>query len=360
MAFSPLEIGGKRLTVHFINVRVMASEPTEEGAVRVDLSPELDEWLRERAATLGVDPETVLVQLLSSHRATADLGGADVDGLAIEVSGSDAIEDVVDPAVKAAVADAIGADAVDGGATVDEALAEGLDERLSRLVAEEVEAALAERDAVEESAVEDQVEAAVGERLDAVESDVDERLRSIRENFREKLDDVRQRVIQVKQEADAKADADHDHEAFARLDAIGGRLADVEEDVDRLEATLENVQSELEAVAEGDDERLEEVTEELDDLDERLTTVAWVVSDLREAYESKTGEAALEDIKRQAGAADVSRAKCENCGEGVEIGLLTEPACPHCEATVTRLDPSSGFFSSPTLLVASQLESGEE
>lgn len=256
----------------------MASEPTEEGPVHVDLDAELDEWLRSRAAALGVEPETVLVQLVASYRAAAELDDEVGEGLAAAASDAEA---------------------------------------------------------------------------------ADERLEGIREEFQEKIEDVRQRVIQVKGEADAKADPDHDHEEFDRLDAIGGRLADLEEDVEGLGTALEELQADLEEIAEGDGDRLADVEAEVDDIEERLTTVAWVVSDLREAYKSKTGEAALEQLKRGAAAADVSRAKCENCGEGVEIGLLTEPACPHCDATVTKVAPGSGFFGKPQLLVASQLEAGD-
>ena len=36
----------------------MASESGGEGVVQVDLAPELDEWLRDRATAMQVEPET--------------------------------------------------------------------------------------------------------------------------------------------------------------------------------------------------------------------------------------------------------------------------------------------------------------
>ncbi|PSP59271.1 CopG family transcriptional regulator, partial [Halobacteriales archaeon QH_7_66_37] len=39
--------------------------------------------------------------------------------------------------------------------------------------------------------------------------------------------------------------------------------------------------------------------------------------------------------------------------------LLTDPACPHCDATVTNVEADPGWFRKPKLRVASQLESGE-
>jgi len=56
----------------------------------------------------------------------------------------------------------------------------------------------------------------------------------------------------------------------------------------------------------------------------------------------------------------VSRAVCENCSTAVEIGLLTEPTCPHCDAALGDVQPASGIFGKPKLTVARGLESGEE
>jgi len=83
-----------------------------------------------------------------------------------------------------------------------------------------------------------------------------------------------------------------------------------------------------------------------------------VVSDLREAHESQGGMEAVDRIKRAAAKNDIDRANCENCNSGVAVALLTEPECPHCEATVTNVEAASGFFGKPRLLTASQLESG--
>jgi len=271
--------------------------------VTVTLGPELDEWLDLRARELGVDRETVLVRLLTSYRdATAVDGSVDVDGLAAAVVDTDPFEDAV----------------VD---VADEAL-----------------------QANDDSA-------------EAVEARLDDRLETLQADFKEKLEDVRERVIQVKQEADEKAPADHTHEALARVDALGGRVADLEEALAALDREVSDLEASVEAVDAEVDDDLQATVAELQD---RLKTVAWVVSDLREAHEGHGGSATLEQVKRSAAEADVSRARCERCGEGVDIALLTAPTCPHCEATVTEVAPASGFFGKPRLLAASQLESGDE
>lgn len=265
----------------------MSSESTEEESLTVHLPAELDDWLDEQAADSDVDRETLLIQLLTSYRKTAEL-----------------------------------ADGSDGSARISDAGT--------------IESAIAERLPEASEAMRDQLE----RRLDAVEAD-----------FEEKLDDVRERVIQVKQSADAKAPADHSHEEFDRFVTLANRL-------DELEDEVETLTERLEAVTERERD-VGEIEERLDTVQDRLQTVAWVVGDLREAQESSGGMEAVDRIKRAAAKADVDRAQCENCGNGVELALLTDANCPHCNATVTDVEPSSGLFSKPQLLVASQLEPGD-
>ncbi|MHB9285495.1 hypothetical protein ACKVMT_00465 [Halobacteriales archaeon Cl-PHB] len=294
----------------------MASESTDDGSVTVSLPPELDDWLEEQAAELGLDRETVLVQLLASYRATAVAEGDRENGeLPVDAA---IVRDAIEPAVDE---------------TVEDALAERFDSALDDRIETAVSTALEDRN---ESAAET----------------VDQRISTVRSEFQDKIADVRDRVIQVKQEADAKAPADHTHEELDRVDDIGHRVVELEESVEVLE-------SEFADLADVQDEVSEEFDAELSDLQERVETVAWVVSDLREAFETDGEAAALERIKRSAAQADVSRAKCESCGNGVQLALLAEPECPHCQATVTNVEPSTGFFGKPQLLVASQLESGE-
>lgn len=286
----------------------MASESTEEETVTVSLPAELDDWLDERAGELDVDRETVLLQLLASYRATAELGGdgGAANGQGVPVTDAEAIEE-----------------------TVTSTLANTLDERVESAVAERLTEAT------------DRVERRFEERIDAVEDD-----------YMAKIEDVRDRVVQLKRELDGKAEADHDHAEFARIEELASHLDDIEATVSDLETEVETSMAERDVLA-------EDVEERLDTVQDRLKTVAWVVSDLREAQESQSGTEAVDRIKRAAARVGVDRANCESCGEGVTIALLTEPECPHCQATVTNVEQASGFFGKPRLLTASQLESGE-
>jgi len=188
---------------------------------------------------------------------------------------------------------------------------------------------------------------------DAIEEVVGDRVAAVEQRHEEDIEDVRGRVVQLKRELDGKASADHDHEQFERVEQLQAEVAD-------LQSAIEDIEAELDSTVAEHDVLLEDVDERLSNLQDRLKTVAWVVSDLRDAYESQGGLEAVERIKRAAAKADVERAKCESCGKGVTVALLTDPECPHCQATVTNVEAADSWFGSPRLLAASQLESGDE
>ncbi|MCU4719520.1 hypothetical protein [Halapricum hydrolyticum] len=308
----------------------MAGESQESTELTVSLPPDLESWLDQHAAERDLERETLLVQLLASYRELAQRDGEVFDPNALE------------PVVRSVVGD-----------------------RLPE-IAEAVDGQLEDTDRLEE------------------------RVTDLEADFQDKIDDVRQRVIQVKREADAKAPADHTHDRLRtlvdRLDALESRVERVDSELDRIgdleselgrldelrteldrlddfEAELSGVESQLadlrgqlENTVRSDE--VSDLAEDLADAREKLQTVAWVVRDLRE----RGGGTTVEAIKRKAGEHDVRRARCESCGEGVEIGLLTEPSCPHCSAALDGFEPSNRILGlgSATLTVASQIGPGAE
>ncbi|QSG10714.1 Uncharacterized protein HSBGL_0276 [Halapricum desulfuricans] len=283
----------------------MAGESQESTDLTVSLPPELESWLDQHAAERDLDRETVLVQLLASYRELAEHDDEAFDA------------ELLEPAVRSVVADRL----PDITEAVQSQLEDGSPDDGNRLEA----------------------------RVEALEAD-----------FQDKLDDVRQRVIQVKREADAKAPADHTHDRLDtlvdRLDAVESRIERVDGELDRVETLEDELRGHLEDTAASDD--VAALAEDLEDAREKLRTVAWVVRDLRESGDGTTVDA----IKREAAEHDVRRARCENCGEGVEIGLLTEPSCPHCSAALDGFEPSGRIFGlgSATLTAASGIGSGAD
>lgn len=286
----------------------MASESTGEKAVSVTLPPELHDWFEQHASELAIDRGTLLAQLVASYRKTTELEE-----------------------------EAVGTAAVSEEA-VTEIVQDQLDDRLRQAVQDRADTVARER---------------ANEATDALQRQVDSRIDSVEAEFQSKLQDVRERVIQVKTETDGKAPAEHAHEEFRAIEELTEQVATLEVEVDTL-------RSEFDGTATDQAETLQELEAELETVRERLKTVAWVVSDLRDARESGSGLAAVERIKRAAARENIEHADCENCGETVSLGLLTDPECPHCNATVSDVDPASGWFGSPTLRTATQLESGEQ
>jgi len=170
---------------------------------------------------------------------------------------------------------------------------------------------------------------------DAVPEAVDERLEAQRGEYVELVEDVRERVVEVAREMDDLAPADHDHPDLPdgdRVEALAADLADLESTVD---AGFENYETVL-----------EELTEAVDELSERMDTLAARVVD-------GGGREAIRDLRRTANEAGVRTATCEDCGGSVDVGLLTDPECPHCRSRFVDVDADSGLLGSPTLLVGS-------
>jgi len=194
------------------------------------------------------------------------------------------------------------------------------------------------------AATEDDVETLESD-LDALEAELDEiaeRVSALESDLDEKITDVRERVIQVKRETDAKAPVDHGHPELE----------------DRIAAGFRNYEEILEYLTETTDDLAEATDGLVDATDEhnaKLDTVAGAVVDLRSrvaALERDSAQrAAVADVRREANRHGVATATCDACGESVRLGLLDEPFCPHCETPVDGVEPKRGFFGSNRLTV---------
>ncbi|WP_136716268.1 hypothetical protein [Halorientalis salina] len=355
----------------------MASEPSDD-PVSISLPPELAEWVDQQAADRDTDRETVLVQLLAAHQATEELeDGADFD--ADVLARTTDLEDEVRNIIADRLSDIAGAvtDRIDIEQQVGTALDERLDDRIAAAVDEELPEALeedlpeaidkhlaAELDERLADAIEDQLGALLEDRLAEVSQSAAEQasrqiageIESVESEFTGKVEDVRDRVIQVKKETDRKAPADHEHPD------VVDRIEDVETDIEGLVGEIEDVEADLDGRLDAEADRLDDVEETVADVQEKLRTVAYVVKELRENSEVNNKRAtSIEAIKRAAAEHDVDRAQCEACGQGVSVALMTDPECPHCKATVTDVEPSDGFFGKPQLVKAQGIEAaGDE
>lgn len=193
------------------------------------------------------------------------------------------------------------------------------------------------------------------ERVDDFES----RLSDAEDDFDEKLADVRNRVVQVKREADEKAPRDHDHPD------LESRVNRVLQHVGELDQSVTDVRNRVDEGFENYEEVLEYLRDETDELDEKTTRLAQAVLETRERVrrleETRAELLAVREIQRAANRNGETSATCDSCGSRVTIGLLSKPTCPHCEATITDFTPSTGFFGSATLHTGDRpaLEAGD-
>jgi chromosome segregation ATPase len=190
-----------------------------------------------------------------------------------------------------------------------------------------------------------------GARLDEITDDVEtltDRVAAVEDDLDHKIEDVRERVIQVKRETDAKAPRDHGHpdiedRADEALRAAADAEASVADLADRLDRGFENYE-----------EILEYLTDVTDDLDGNVETLANTMVDLRAEIRRVTAvehdRRAVDDLRTAANRHGERTAACADCDAPVDLGLLARPNCPHCEATFVDFEPAAGFFGSATLV----------
>lgn len=193
-------------------------------------------------------------------------------------------------------------------------------------------------------------------------SELEGRVADVEGELDEKIEDVRERVIQIKQETDAKAPADHDHgdirkqlqRAVRAAEAANTKGERLTERVERVDQGFDNFE-----------EILEYLTDTTSELEEKLDAIAQTVIDLRQSVGELEGtssaRAAAADLKTEANREGITTAKCDGCESKVYIGLLSTPHCPHCGTTFRDVDPADGLFGSDYLRTGNQpaLEGGE-
>lgn len=265
------------------------NSPTDT-ELSVTLSPPLREWLGERSEALGIPPAVLLEQLLEAHRDVAERDG-DV---------STALEELVD---------------IEG----------------------EVESALEGRHDTDSI-----------ERIETDISDLTGRVDDIDAKLTNNVEDLRKRVLQLRDAIEKRAHREHTHEEFETFDTR----------IDHIEENIESVLHSLDEVDSAHD-RLDQTDGKLDRLASAIVAVQ------RQKQAAAADDAILDEIKQDANETGTRTAKCGACDSTVRISLLSRPNCPHCERRFEALEePTSrfGWFQTATLTVTddSALEADDE
>lgn len=328
----------------------------------VNLPPDLDRWLKSRADQIGVEPELLLHQLVDSYRTSGSEEERPPDPPSDPFSGGgsrDRFSEDQTNDMNAAVLESLLDKKLDEWVAED--LEAAIDERVGETVADEVEDVLQARlaDAVQselegrletavrdqlESTVDDRIESAVAANTDALENRID----ALESDHAADIDDVRDRVIQVKKEVDAKTPTEEHEQTRQDVEDLRAELSALDDQLGSLSDALSALETETDDRIEANAEAIEALEADVPKTRERIKTLAWNVNEIRDHVDRVTD---LSPILEKAAQLDIDRAKCDQCGSGIEIGLLTEAACPHCSAGLTGLVDSRSFFGKPRLLV---------
>ena len=176
--------------------------------------------------------------------------------------------------------------------------------------------------------------------------EVDERIEGVDAALSEHVEDLRSRILHLKDEVEASASADHDH---AEIETLTERTRELSADLERFETDAAELRSELEVTG----EHLETTEERLETVETKLDRLARVVLELKRGADSTTASGkALEQLQEAANRNGTSVADCQGCGERLQVGLLTEAACPHCGHDFRDIERPSSIlrrFKSPVL-----------
>jgi predicted Zn-ribbon and HTH transcriptional regulator len=177
------------------------------------------------------------------------------------------------------------------------------------------------------------------------------RVAALEDEVEADVDDVRDRVVQLKRAVEESAAADHDHQDLReRLAAAEETTAALDGEVEALRDRLDDAEGRVERGFDNYETVLDHLTESVEDLEDKTATLASVLLDVRDELERQSGDAAVATLCRRANRLGVRRADCGSCGERVEVALLRDPHCPHCSAGLTDVEPKSGLFGSATLV----------
>lgn len=314
----------------------MASERSGDASLSLSVPESLSRWLDDKAREQDVSREEILVQLLSTYQVVDDAGDGE--------SPADRLDSL------------LAASESDLEHQMDQHL-EDRDVPTDVNIDDRVEQALSDRlDGVLEDRLDELLEDRLDELLEEHESDVDgdvvtsEEFDDFETAFMEKIEDVRDRVVQVKREADKKASADHGH---AELASVQEGLEDLDDEVSDVATSLSDLQDRVDQGFDNFEEVMEYLTDTTDRLESRTVTLAHALVETREELQKlasrDAARSAAENLQEAASQYGVRKAKCDHCETTVDVALLTRAECPHCSSPFVGIEPSSGFFGQNTL-----------
>lgn len=116
------------------------------------------------------------------------------------------------------------------------------------------------------------------------------------------------------------------------VEQIEGKLGDVSDQVTKVRGEVDSQFDEVETEFENVEQILNHLFDQVDENDSRTETLNEQVSKIQSRMHVLDDLEAAKDLQREAREAGVATATCGSCRDAVEVGQLTEPACPYCGA----------------------------
>lgn len=275
---------------------VMSEHPGgDEGAVDADT---LEEWLDTIADRHGLSHEQVLDQLISSHWTLNELSR-----VMEQTEGTGEFGTVPGPGPRRTA-----------GPGERGELEPTLSEQIGNL-----------QDALERAAPESEASETRAE-LEEVRDELD--------GLRADLAALADRVGDLETTVEDGDDAPTNGEFWTLVTEFASFKETVTDRQDALDARMDEAFANLETIL----AHLVDSTESVEAANESLRE-EW--HDHRRAIRKRREQ--LVALKREANSRGVTEADCESCGTTVDLGLLEEPACPHCQTAFDDIEPASGW-----------------
>jgi chromosome segregation ATPase len=208
---------------------------------------------------------------------------------------------------------------------------------------------------------------AVGDHDDRIE-ELEANVKALEKDFEDKLQDGRQRIVQVKRELDEKTEVDQDYSALRdrieeldpadleeRQDEFEQRISDLDDKLETLAASAITIQDQVDQLTRVDDV-VDDHRSTINDLGETVEKLTSAVAETQQRVETLKQEDGtrntLDRLFERANRTGVRRAACETCGEKIDIALLRTPSCPVCGEAFVDVE-EGGLFRSGTLVTGS-------